>query len=509
MKVCLLYPMDYDLSKITYYSTRKDIIKDFQLAKLAQIMARKDSYIENVMLRIMMAPVKEKEVLIYRHEVLKDCLEFRTEFNRIYEICTNCVNQVNQYIRDYHSKKSYVTVRSITEEIQTYQRMLEYMSEIQGILEYMQSSSRGIHHLRSQLLKEHFRYPIRELEQLKEEMNSLDGGAEHQMYLHVSLGNGFKIKDVYIEDILLDETKGLAQSLKKTAKSMVESILRRNALDMNDVNVLRHLEELREIGLEQVHKIYMIQIKNMIPFFEQLRTEIAFYIGADNYYHAYRLKGLPMCVPFFLSGEETQIGFEGLYEPVLGFHEKGEVVSNSSECKKITVTIISGANQGGKSTYLKSIGVAQVMMQSGIYVNATTFHSSLFVEIFTHFSRREDKTMTRSRFEEELMRLDIIFQHLTKNSLLLMNESFASTTEEEGSSIAKDLTKVLYEAEIPFYFVSHLYKYATQTYESHLPDVHFLNAERKPDGTRTFKMVEQPPNHTSYGMDLFDEIIGI
>jgi DNA mismatch repair ATPase MutS len=101
-----------------------------------------------------------------------------------------------------------------------------------------------------------------------------------------------------------------------------------------------------------------------------------------------------------------------------------------------------------------------------------------------------------------------IIVDITPKSMLLLNESFASTTEKEGSVIAEDITKALYEEGIRVFMVTHLYEFVKKTYEQMVGQVVFLCAERKEDGTRTFRLLEEEPVYTSYGMDLYDEIIG-
>lgn len=508
MNHCLLYPKDYDQSELLHYSNRVDLITDFRLDQLAKYMSKKDSFIESVMLRVMMIPLPSREMIFYRHEVIKDCMEHRKEFDELYEICGRCILRTNQYIKENFSRKQVITSKALLSEISIYQMMIEDMIAVQGVLDEMQMTSKGMKDFKEQMVKEHGKYPTREIQQLKDDMLALEGGSANQLYLHLELGLGFKLKNAYIEDIVVDSSKnGVTGFIKKSAQSIGQNLFKSKYLDLSDVSVREQSEELRIAVFEQVHKIYMEQIRRTMPFFEKLRSEIAFYLGVDNYYHAYRLKSLPMCFPHVLVNEEKEMRFKGLYEPLLGFTANGEVVTNDCEQRKTKVTVISGANQGGKSTYLKSIGIAQIFMQCGMMVNAEIFASSCYNEVFSHFSRHEDKNMKYSRFEEELMRLNQMFEHFTKDTMVLLNESFASTTEQEGSQMADDLTRVLYDSGITMFFVSHLYQYTTDLYQRNLPDVYFLNAERKSDGTRTFKMIEQAPNHTSYGMDLFDEYI--
>ena len=115
--------------------------------------------------------------------------------------------------------------------------------------------------------------------------------------------------------------------------------------------------------------------------------------------------------------------------------------------------------------------------------------------------------MTSGRLDEELGRMNQIIEHLGERSLVLLNESFATTTEKEGSIIAEDITTALYERGIRVMMVTHLMAFAQSCYAKGLSHAVFLSAERKEDGARTFRMIEQEPELTSYGLDLYDDVL--
>lgn len=509
MKPCLLFPKDYDTDQITYYSNREDLIQDLRLQLICKWMAKGDRYIERTMLQLILQPLKTTNLILWRQEVLKDCIDHPGCFNGMYEAATRCIQRTQAYLNENHKKKPIVTANLLVTELQCYSKMIDDLMEIWGIVQNMQSKSRGITQFREMLNQEYGKFPILELSQLQNEMISIDGGNANEMWVHAEIGTGFKLHHVYVEDIVMEEKHKISDDIKKTAKFILSQFVTTDYIDSSDDNIKRELFELETCGLEQIHTIYMGMIRKMLTFFEQMRKEFAFYQAGDNYYHMFRMKALPMCFPTPIPTETKQMGFEGLYEPILGLEDFVRLVTNDSELHKVTITLITGANQGGKSTYLKSIGIAQVMTQCGLCVNAKKYSSPCYDEIFTHFTRPEDKKMRYSRFEEELVRLDTMFDHFTKHTMVLMNESLGCTTEQEGAQIALEFTQAAYEAGIVVFFVSHLYEYASSLYELKLEDVHFLNAERLPDGTRTFKMVEQRPNHTSYGMDLFDQMISL
>lgn len=116
--------------------------------------------------------------------------------------------------------------------------------------------------------------------------------------------------------------------------------------------------------------------------------------------------------------------------------------------------------------------------------------------------------MNSGRLDEELGRIDGIIRHLGDGSLVLLNESFATTTEEEGSAIADDVIRAMVEAGVKVLTVTHLLAFAGKMYGRHLPEAGFLTAQRREDGTRTFKMIDGQPELTSFGLDLYEELIG-
>lgn len=116
--------------------------------------------------------------------------------------------------------------------------------------------------------------------------------------------------------------------------------------------------------------------------------------------------------------------------------------------------------------------------------------------------------LSRGRLEEELKRMSGIISRISEDSLLLLNESFASTTEKEGSQIAYDIIIPLYEKRIEVMMVTHLHEFAKRVYEEQLPDSEFLVAERKENGDRTFRMLRGKPHYSSYGTDLYQYMIG-
>jgi DNA mismatch repair ATPase MutS len=183
-------------------------------------------------------------------------------------------------------------------------------------------------------------------------------------------------------------------------------------------------------------------------------------------------------------------------------------VGNDLKADYKDLVVITGANTGGKSTFMRSVGLAQLMMQAGMFVPAETFSADIRDGVFTHYKREEDVTMESGKLDEELSRMSDIVDRLTPKSMMLFNESFAATNEREGSEIASQITDALLERDIKVCFVTHLYEFAHRLHKQKMQNATFLRAERLADGTRTFKLVEGEPLQTSYGRDLYDSVFG-
>ena len=206
--------------------------------------------------------------------------------------------------------------------------------------------------------------------------------------------------------------------------------------------------------------------------------------------------------------DQASLSARGLYDVCLALSIESRAVGNDLDADGKRLIMITGANQGGKSTFLRSLGLAQLMTQAGMFVAAESFTASTSTGIFTHFKREEDATMEKGKLDEELARMSTIASHIPGGALLLCNESFASTNEREGSEIARQIIRAMTEAGVRVVFVTHMYDLAGGYYAGHDPGTLFLRAERQPDGHRTFRLLVREPLPTSFGEDVYREVFG-
>jgi DNA mismatch repair ATPase MutS len=270
----------------------------------------------------------------------------------------------------------------------------------------------------------------------------------------------------------------------------------------------RALSELTDEGISDVAAALAQSSDHILGFFSLLRLELAFYIGCINLRDRLLSKGERVCLPEPLPLGQATLSAQGLYDPSLSLRTADRVVSNGVQATDKTLMIITGANRGGKSTLLRSIGVAQLMMQAGMFVPAESFQADIRMNVFTHFKREEDASMKSGKLDEELRRITSIIDQVPSNSLILFNESFASTNEREGSEIARQIVRGLLESEVKVVYVTHMYDLSHGFYSADLKNAVFLRAERLSDGERTYRLSEGEPLPTSHGEDLYRRIFG-
>ena len=271
----------------------------------------------------------------------------------------------------------------------------------------------------------------------------------------------------------------------------------------------RILGKIRDRGTSRVAVALAESAGHVLSFFAMLRTELAFYVGCINLRAQLASRGLPVSFPVPSPAGDRTLHFSEIYDVCLALHLEKGIVGNTASAEGKNLILVTGANQGGKSTFLRSIGQAQLMMQCGMFCGAGAFAASVCSGVFTHYKREEDAGMKSGKFDEEMARLSEIADHVAADAMLLFNESFAATNEREGSEIAKQIVCALLEKRVRIVYVTHLYAFAHALFAENRKDILFLRAERKADGARTFRLLEGEPLETSYGPDLYRQIFTV
>lgn len=242
-----------------------------------------------------------------------------------------------------------------------------------------------------------------------------------------------------------------------------------------------------------------------------LSPELIFYIRWAALIRKLQKLSLPICKPQILPIEERRLHAEEIYNIKLAIKKvKGEdidIMTNQVDFdNERRVYIMTGPNRGGKTTFTQAVGLLFLLAQNGISVPASTMCFSPCDMIFTHFPADENKTVDLGRLGEESVRLSEIMQNSTDKSLMLMNETLATTNVEEGVFLARDIVRFMCFIGTRAVYNTHMHDLAR--------DLKMFNDSEDcrskvaslvtgiEDGKRSFRVFQAPPQNVSYARDI-------
>jgi DNA mismatch repair ATPase MutS len=469
------------------------LTQDLALNTLCNAMATGDAFSFHVAKTAILSSLRDENTILYRQQVLSDCLNHAPLVREMYQIALEAIqNERRNYLGLFSRYPAGVLHRS-TEVMQMFVSMLKRLRRIAD-QDAGKFASEGFSQLFSTLRQELSDEYLAEVEAHLKQVKFRYG-----VLISAELGKGNKGRNYVLRKPQADERNWFARLLGQKPPAYTFR------LHPRDESGFRALAELKDRGINLVGNALAQSCDHVLSFFQTLRTELAFYIGCLNLHTRLAELGEPTCLPVPVPTGQRTFSFSGLYDVSLALSMGRKVVGNDLSGDDKELFVITGANTGGKSTFLRSVGLAQLMMQAGMFVPAESFSSELCDGLYTHYKREEDAAMESGKWDEELSRMSGIVDALRPNSLVLLNESFASTNEREGSEIARQIVSALLDNHVKVFFVTHLYQFARGAFEQNQKAV-FLRAERLVDGTRPFKLIEAEPLQTSYGEDLYKTI---
>ena len=494
MKVCLLHP-EHNFESPPLPWNERALAQDLGLDAVFGVMAHRDKFLFTAAREVVLASLTTNvDTILYRQRVLRDCLKHPHIVRDLYALAVKGVECENKGYWAFFGK--YPT-GLLNRSLELINMLVDALRKLRIFAEKQTESfdSEGFRELFARLKSEFNEKYLHEIHAHLNELRFLDGTLFTGELGEGNKGTNYILRKSPVKRTRLQRLFGRDKNPGLTFR-----------LHPRDQRGAKALGELNEKGITQVAILLGQSADYILSFFKTLRTELAFYVGCLNLHQTLADKKEPVCFPVPVDADERKHSFAELYDVGLALSIRPRVIGNDFAAEHKELVIITGANQGGKSTFLRSVGLAQLMMQSGMFVGATSFSANLCANLFTHYRREEDETMRSGKFDEELQRMSEIVDHLSPNSLLLFNESFAATNEREGSEIARQIVTALLERRAKIFFVSHQFTFTSGFHGQEWENVTFLRAERREDGTRTFKLVQAEPLRTSYGEDLYHRI---
>lgn len=520
----LLYPTG---KQPNYQTLSDDVIRNLSLDHIIQHVTASNA--ERNMIKRMMTQIEcDPDVIRFRCDIFEDIIRFPELRNKMKDLLEQL--DFMKSIGGNFVEENASSIWQLVNRLRELEVYIDCITEIKETLQKFPVKSEGLKQLRDYVSSVYndsgFKYLSEDIKELLTETDEIKS-----ITLGVNLDSMLRPVEVGIMSINKEriEHSGI---MKKFNKFIEFLPLVGDLLDGKNVDMTR----MRSVGTSAEDDPLMKNLCNAVTDMlgstvKHLKNKLSRYVNVSGYAltrfipdFTFYIRwadfcskimemGMPMSRPEILAPEKNSLNSKGIYDLKLAIQNlEGaniDIVSNDFEfATENGIYIMTGPNRGGKTTFTQSIGVLFVLAQNGIFVPAQSLHISPCDNIFTHFPADENQTVNLGRLGEESKRISEIFASATDRSLLLFNESLATTSFTEGLYIAKDVVRAMRRLGARTIFNTHMHELATDLDSINHLDGGMMVASLITgihEGRRSFKVYIAPPEGISYAKDIAEK----
>lgn len=320
-------------------------------------------------------------------------------------------------------------------------------------------------------------------------------------------GNTIKVKRYKSE-------KDYSREVEKTFEKFKQGSVKDHSVKFNEIPEMNHIEAkildfVAALYPEVFSKLDSYYTQNYNYADEIITTfdrEIQFYIAYLEFISKFKRNGLHFCYPR-VSSVNKKVDVRQTFDLALAnkliSNEKTSIVCNDFYLKgKERIFVVTGPNQGGKTTFSRTFGQLHYLASIGCTVPGKTAELFLFDNIFTHFEREENINDLRGKLEDDLFRINTILKQATPKSILIMNEIFSSTTLKDALFLSEKIMKKIVDLDLLAVWVTFVDEIASMNEK-----VVSMVSTVVPDNPtlRTYKIVRKPANGLSYAISIAEK----
>ncbi len=471
-----------------------DMFKDLNIDKIIDgITAGKKEY--DLKIFFFLKP-KDMEEIIYRQEIMKDLQD-----ERIFVIINNfskSMLEVKSYLknsRDYYYELQ--KERWLLEAINVY---CNAVSKLQKELQKVNLKSEGLISFRDYL---DFYCGSEEFVELKREASDILNELSCIQYCLFIRDNVIKVKKYENEpDYYREIEKDFERFNSKNENLYKIEIV--DSLHMNHIEaeILERVSKIYSNTFSRLKDIWNTKKDFISDIISSFDKEVQFYISYIEFMNSLEYKGLKFCYPeFSIAHDNFQVknGFNMALAYGLLFSDEPVILNSFRFDRDRYIMVVTGPNQGGKTTFARMIGQILYFANLGLPVPGEKATVPMFDHIFTHFERQEEVGTLKGKLEEELTRLYKIIKRTKSNSVLILNEIFTSTTLEDAEFLSRKLIELISQKKLLTVWVTFLYEIVN--YSENI--ISMVSTVLKDDpSVRTFKIVEKQPDGLAYAISM-------
>jgi DNA mismatch repair protein MutS len=322
------------------------------------------------------------------------------------------------------------------------QRYGTCVNELGATLEGIEPRSRGLlqfkEYLAGYVRSDQFRSLLTEAAEIKEAL------ARVSYNLHISDGR----VTVSRPDMAPDYTAEIEDAFKRFRRGAVREYLATFQFepDLNHVGILDRVALLHPDAFRALDAFCGRHRAFVDPTIAAFEREVQFYLAYLEYLEPLRSSGLPVCYPA-VSEQAKDVCARETYDVALAQKLVAQgvpVVSNDFDLKgSERVIVVTGPNQGGKTTFARAFGQLHYLASLGCPVPGAEAHLFLCDRVFTHFGREEQLADLRGRLEDDLLRMRSILDGATPRTVLILNEVFTSTSLVDAVFLSTEVLRRL------------------------------------------------------------------